>query len=586
MGRKPKVGGPMSSAERNAKWYADPENAYHANRSAHLRRIASGTVPQRVSMERYQITRELINDIRKENGLPVFYHDRQITQERGLNQKNKGGTVTYVQAVPIADPVPEKPMFAPPSVAIQNQVKFGTSGLARAGGRKSKVPRAGGSDADDEDETDDDDDDGAEVEYSGEMHEFDSPFNLGALQECIEKHHPPTRKVTQEGVRVEVPYAEKTIAKNIIDPGNTIRWWAKQIGVPISEEEDINVWLDDNIEAMRKRALKITYKDFPKQDPLMNVSMAVKKRWTPLSGAMLKYCQSWGAYMHLKYRKTAELIKSAGAEFRSKQTAEHMAKQEKKVALPWQPVADRAKEALADPPLPSADLQTHFDHILLILWAGGKDGGHPLRDDTGNVKIISNASQVDKARDVHTQFTPEGDVIPIHDYYITAGKGRFIWRSHKTRVNTKDVIQNTTREQHNAIMNSLASPKNKRNWLFTKPGDLSQPYGKGISNMLKRPNVLGMGVNPARHSFISWWRKLKHRTPIEKKELGEAMMSSKEEQDDYEWFGEAPKKAPPKKAAPKKATPKKAAPKYPFGKNQVIPNKQPTPKREGLRERK
>ena len=84
-----------------------------------------------------------------------------------------------------------------------------------------------------------------------------------------------------------------------------------------------------------------------------------------------------------------------------------------------------------------------------------------------------------------------------------------------------------------------------------------------------------MGVNASRHSYISWWRDQKKRTPKEQTQMSAAMMTSKEEFDDYEWFGEA--KAP--KASP-------------FGTNQVIPNTPPdkplppTPKKGGKKKKK
>ena len=135
-------------------------------------------------------------------------------------------------------------------------------------------------------------------------------------------------------------------------------------------------------------------------------------------------------------------------------------------------------------------------------------------------------------------------------------------------------------------------------------------------------------MNEARHSFITWWRDQKKRTPNEQDAMAKAMMTSKSEFDDYEWFGKgnyavydkeeeedekepAPSKkaapAPTKKAAPastkkkgtkatapkKAAAPKKAPPapvttdkkKRPEGlpANVVYPNQ---PRREGLRERK
>ena len=212
---------------------------------------------------------------------------------------------------------------------------------------------------------------------------------------------------------------------------------------------------------------------------------------------------------------------------------------------------------------------------------------HPWRDQGGKIKIIRRARDMAKVIDEHTQEDEDGNPTEVHDYYNTTTK-EFIFRSHKTRATHGIITQKVSDLIHTHIMTSLAHPQNNREWLITKPGDKTRPYGKGITKILQQPHVLGMGVNLARHSYISWWLKQSPRKPQEQDDMAQAMMTSKEEMSGYKWFktsepdtdseaedsdeesesesdsdsdDEPPpkkKKAPAKKPAPAKKAPAKA----------------------------
>ena len=371
MGRKPIGDNAMSKNERWDKWYQ--EHKEESNRRRVITRMASGAIPTDKSMTRYRITREELNAVRSENGLPVLYSDSQVTIERGMIQKNKGGTKTYVQAIPIAEPVPQPGVFAPPSVAIQNVVKFGRTGAGS--------PHPGLTDE--------------------EMEKFTSPFNKQALEDCIRQYHPED-KPNDAG-----PYEPKTINKNATEPGHAMDWWAKMIkkhlkeDVDIKEDEDINLWLDTNAPRILALAPKITYMDFPKQLKSMELNMAVKKKVTPITGAF-RYCESWGTYMKLAYPEAVKALTKAAGEAKGKERKEMYDRQELLVAKKWGPVAARAAKAVKNRPGPKADLKAHYDYILLQMWAS--EEGHPLRDQMGNVRIVQSKSDMAAKKDVHIQY--------------------------------------------------------------------------------------------------------------------------------------------------------------------------------------
>ena len=451
MGRKPIGENAMSKNERWDKWYQ--EHKEESNRRRVITRMASGAIPTDKSMTRYRITREELNAVRSENGLPVLYSDSQVTIERGMIQKNKGGTKTYVQAIPIAEPVPQPGVFAPPSKVIENVVKYGKGG-----------------------------------EHPGltdeEWDRFTSPFGYKDLEQCIEMYH-PVDKPNDKG-----PYAAATIHNNITGATKAMQWWAERIkqylkiNVDFTEDDDINKWIDDNAQRIHSLAPKIKRSDFPSQDPKMKLNEAVKKKVTAITGA-ISYCRSWGMYMEMQYPKAVNLLRKTFGEAKGKEKQEMYDRQEQLVAKSWAPVAARAAKAVKNRPGPKAELKAHYDYILLQMWAS--EEGHPLRDQMGKVRIVQSKSDMAAKKDVHIQYNVDtGKEERVHDYYVM-NTNEFVWRSHKTRTYTGEVTQKAPKGVQGAILTSLQEKKHKRDWLITKRNDITQPYGKASGSSWSSP---------------------------------------------------------------------------------------------------
>ena len=73
------------------------------------------------------------------------------------------------------------------------------------------------------------------------------------------------------------------------------------------------------------------------------------------------------------------------------------------------------------------------------------------------------------------------------------------------------------------------------------------PYGKRISELLTRDGSLGLAVNEARHSYITWWFRQAERSDQEVRALSERMMNAPEELRGYRFFDKSKKAGDKKK---------------------------------------
>jgi len=232
------------------------------------------------------------------------------------------------------------------------------------------------------------------------------------------------------------------------------------------------------------------------------------------------------------YPETVDILSRVGEQARKKESDELYDAQEKRVAKPWGPSRLQAFEASENARPKAKDaLSKHYDYIILQMWASVE--GYPLRDQMGDVRIVKSKKDVAAKKNAHIQYNVDtGDEEPVHDYYVLNEK-QFIWRSHKTRAYTDDVIQKAPAGVHGAILISLRN--HPREWLIAKLDDITQPYGKGIGAFLKQPHVLGMGVNDARHAYITWWMNQKKRSNKAQKARAALMMTGKQDFSEYEW---------------------------------------------------
>jgi hypothetical protein len=433
-------------------------------------------------MIKYNITMDDMNKVRYENGLPWLFSEAQMTQERALVKEGKGGTRQYTQA-------PPRPPTPPPTPEVK----------AEASERKPKNQR--------------------------------SVFNLSELKRCIERDH-PTEQPNGKG-----PYAASTIKRNAIEPGQAMEWWAQRIekhlgiDVKINENTDVCEWLHDNAQRIADLAPQLTHLDFPQQNADMRLNMAVKQKVTRIMGAF-RYFPRFGQFMRTTYPETVEILSRVGEQARKKESDELYDAQEKRVAKPWGPSRLHAFEASENGRPKAKDaLNKHYDYIILQMWASAE--GYPLRDQMGNVRIVRSKKDVAVKKNAHIQYNVDtGDEEPVHDYYVLNEK-QFIWRSHKTRAHTDDVIQKAPAGVHGAILISLRNYP--RDWLIAKLDNIAQPYGKGIAAFLRQPHVLGMGVNDARHAYITWWMNQKKRSNKAQKAMATAMMTGRADFSEYEW---------------------------------------------------
>ena len=239
-----------------------------------------------------------------------------------------------------------------------------------------------------------------------------------------------------------------------------------------------------------------------------------------------------------------DYIQLAGEESRALQEGARDKIQEKKEAADWEPIRMKAHAALKNPPGKGATLAEWQDHILLLIWAG--PAMTPTRDTTGRIKIMTTQRDVPELVDSETEKLKNGTIQPVTDYYVIQQK-KIIYRTFKTRSQKGQVEHFIPEAIHRQVVESLKAYP--RDWLIIqlssyKNGDKAKqlPYGKGVTDLLKNGS-LGLGVNEARHSYITWWYRQKERTPREEEALSVKMMNSKDELRGYRYFKKPPKKS-------------------------------------------
>ena len=108
-----------------------------------------------------------------------------------------------------------------------------------------------------------------------------------------------------------------------------------------------------------------------------------------------------------------------------------------------------------------------------------------------------------------TQLSSDGQTeVNVVDYLIMDVK-TIVYRTHKTRASTGEVRQVIPAKVFNKIKASLVAYP--REWLFIqlssagKPLKQQKPLGKGIGQIMKQKHVIGLGVNDARHDWITFY---------------------------------------------------------------------------------
>ncbi len=533
----------MTNNERQSKWYLKNKEKNHKRRVEN--RIRKGGIPQDETMEKFNITLHDINQLRSE-GTPKLNSIQtlsQLSSARALVLKGKRGdpTTVFARVIPVSQPIPPEPIYTAKSESY----------VAQAGSGKQKSKKSK--------------DDGAPG--TSKAVEVNIPKSLLAIEECIRQEQPhQTTPITDKktGKTTQIPVADTTKKKNLKTFTTAMMWWSKVIGVPLTMEEDISEWLSRNVEEMVNRADTVTHKDFIRQKKDMNVPMNIKHKFTYITG-IKKWCPVWGEYFEERYPEAYRMIHDGMKKWMPLADQGTKDVSDKKVALPWQPVQERANEALNNPPSNKATYIEWADHIALILLAASKEGVkkgrgrplkgdawpnrmmHPWRDNLGNIKIVSSVDQIPKLENNDKERNPNGRLVSAKDYYLNPQdnekSGRIYFRTHKTRKYTGEVEQDIPLTIHKQVKQFIK--RFTREYLFIKPSTVNylikdqKPLGKSTTALIKKKNVLGMPVNDARHSFLTYFDNRTPRPNHEQKDsIAKAMMTSEHLYNRYVYHGE------------------------------------------------
>jgi len=534
----------MTNKERQSKWYLKNKEKDHKRRVEN--RIRKGAIPQDDTMEKFNITLHDINQLRSE-GTPKLNSIQtlsQLSSARALVLKGKKGdpTTVFARVIPVSQPVPPEPIYTAKSVSYVAQ--------AASGKQKSKKSK----------------DDGAPG--TSKAAEVNIPKNLLAIEECIRQEQPnqTTPKTNKKtGKTTQIPVADTTNKKNLKTFTNAMMWWSKVIGVPLKMEEDISEWLATNAEKMVNKADTVTYNDFEQKKAGMNVPMNIKHKFTHITGTIKSRCPVWGEYFEVRYPDAYTMIHEGMRKWMPLGEQGTKDVSDKKVAIPWQPVQERANEALNNPPTNKESYIEWADHIALILLAASKDGVkkgrgrplkgdvwpngtmHPWRDNLGNIKVVSSEDQIPKLENNDKERNENGRLVSAQDYYLNpqdnSKSGRIYFRSHKTRKTTGEVKQDIPLTIHKQVKQFIKLFT--REYLFIQPSTVNKqikdqkPLGKSTTALIKKKNVLGMQVNEARHSFITYFENRTPRPNFQQKDsISRAMMTSEDVYNKYVYHGE------------------------------------------------
>jgi hypothetical protein len=459
-----------------------------------------------------------------------------------LKGKKGDPTTVFARVIPVSQPVPPEPIYTAKSVSYVAQ--------AASGKQKSKKSK----------------DDGAPG--TSKAAEVNIPKNLLAIEECIRQMQPnqTTPKTNKKtGKTTQIPVADTTNKKNLKTFTNAMMWWSKVIGVPLKMEEDISEWLATNAEKMVNKADTVTYNDFEQKKAGMNVPMNIKHKFTHITGTIKSRCPVWGEYFEVRYPDAYTMIHEGMRKWMPLGEQGTKDVSDKKVAIPWQPVQERANEALNNPPTNKESYIEWADHIALILLAASKDGVkkgrgrplkgdvwpngtmHPWRDNLGNIKVVSSEDQIPKLENNDKERNENGRLVSAQDYYLNpqdnSKSGRIYFRSHKTRKTTGEVKQDIPLTIHKQVKQFIKLFT--REYLFIQPSTVNKqikdqkPLGKSTTALIKKKNVLGMQVNEARHSFITYFENRTPRPNFQQKDsISRAMMTSEDVYNKYVYHGE------------------------------------------------
>ena len=404
-----------------------------------------------------------------------------------------------------------------------------------------------------------------EMVTTGEM--MDIPTNLNGIEECI-RNKPEAeleRRVKDETGKTRMErYATRTIDKWPTAMTRAVEWWATSVlkdkslmgtsGKKKLMTMDINEWLDTNIPKMVAAIPKITYKDFPRKKKDMNLADRIKHKITDITGTANTRCKPWGEFFKDNYQERWKMLTEAMGERRFLQDKEALEKGAKEVANDWRPVMARAAKALSRK-MPKNPTYKQWEDDLMLIMNAAPDM-HPVRDNFGAIKIVQSAADVPERTSTQTQLSDDGKTeVNVVDYLVVDEK-QIIYRTHKTRVSHGQVKQPLPTKVFKKIMDSLRPKKDggwPREWLFIQPSTADKPIkqqkplGKGkASAIMEQKHVIGVGINTARHDFITWYAHSKRnkqggiipRTGLEEDAMARKMMTSQREYQNYKRFGQ------------------------------------------------
>lgn len=485
-----------SEVERFRKWYENPENKEAYLKHQILRRVRSGSMPRNDTMSRFNISIADINCIRDEAGLPQIHTTDHISMERGKIRKGEKGKTTYIRCQPVGEvimPPPTPLVYAP-------HPSKGTVG----GGASTSKPT-----------------------------DSKKKWDVKAIEECVRETMPT--QIQSKGSGKGQPYSKETIKAAISAPKSFYNHFKIDYNVDIIEHLKTN-WPKYDKEI--SDAVKNNDRDYFRTagSVLEQINLVGKAKKLVLSiTAVATHCPPFLNDFVARAEDTLENMRDAVIRYMKKQDKAVEDISDKTDAPPWKPVLD--KVAKAKKPCKYDSWSTWQDYLLLMLVGGGGLDMPPVRDNYGRMKIVDKVSDVPAKKHAND----------IDDYYATKDK-QIVFRSMKTRSDfeNQQTIQNVPEEVHNAVMASLEA--HPRKWLITNAA-LKNPVGKVGAPRLRK--AIGMTFNDARHSFLTWWSKLRTRNNNEKHRMALLMHTSKVLLEQYIRYGvliedhdEAPVKKP------------------------------------------